>query len=140
MTALSTPAEVLREAAWLMRERATAAVNDPAESWMVNQSPDEGLIVGTYMPGDVDEDGTVSTACVAFFAYPDGVSKEAYRGAMDVATHMASWQPVVALAVADLLDAEATWAQDRPPTPEGYGYPEDSKCLRIARAYLGVTP
>lgn len=36
-------------------------------------------------------------------------------------------------AVADLLDAEATWAAERADT-----YPDDSHCLRIARKYLGV--
>jgi hypothetical protein len=39
-------------------------------------------------------------------------------------------------AIADLLEREATWAEEHQPTPEGFGYPEDSACLRIARSFL----
>jgi len=49
---------ILLEAANVLRERAAAAADDQRERWMVDQSPEHGLIVGSYMPGDVAPDGT----------------------------------------------------------------------------------
>jgi hypothetical protein len=119
MTALSTPAEILREAARLMRERAERTGKLCPAPWYAE--PDEV----------VDESRVVASETGPGPHFGESGQDD------EVTVHIASWHPTVALAVADLLDAEATWAQDRPPTPEGFGYPEDSKCLRIARAYLG---
>ena len=55
----------------------------------------------------------------------------AETSAPESAPHVAGWHPCVALAVADLLDAEADWATGRP------GYVSESACVRIARTYLG---
>lgn len=78
-------AAVLREAAALMRERAEAA---RAGRW----AADGDEVVARWSLGDVD----VATC----------------RGSIDEgneinAEHIASWDPAVALAVADWLDAEA---------------------------------
>ncbi len=112
---MSAEVELLREAARLMREQANKAISVPGERWAVDVSADNGLIVGSYAPGDVDDDGTRSTACLAFFAYPGDEEQRTYSEAFSVATHMASWDPTTVLAVAGLLDtfAEYDWSDER---------------------------
>lgn len=104
---MSNEVKLLRDAAALMRERSESAVESPGERWVVDSSPDHGLIVGSYTPEDVDVQGTRSTSCLAFLAYPGDDAQRTYGNAMPVAAHMASWDPAVALAVADWLDREA---------------------------------
>ncbi|MEU5668976.1 hypothetical protein ABZ749_01135 [Micromonospora sp. NPDC047753] len=128
-----TATETIREAARLMRERATSATNLPGEHWTVDVSPDSGLIVGSYAPGDVSEDGTRSTACIAYFAYPGDEEQRTYAEAFAVATHMASWQPLVAATVADLLDHAA---DDIEAGRRKDWHTQSVKALAIARAYL----
>jgi hypothetical protein len=81
---------------------------------MVDQSPDHGLIVGSYMPDDVSDDGTVSTSCIAFFAYPGDEEARAYSGSLEVASYMALMEPPVALALAAWLDDLALWGKQSP--------------------------
>lgn len=50
------------------------------------------------------------------------------------AHYMASWHPAVALAVADVLDLAAQWAEDHP----GSWPPANKAALVVANAYLGT--
>ena len=120
MTTTETPAAELRAAAKLIRERA------------------EGIGPGPWTPSVV----TV-TAGAAHFADPahdvamvkSATAKIAICGTPYDAEHIASWHPVVALAVADWLETEAAIAER--------GLPDDGgihPALRVARAYLGETP
>lgn len=133
-------ADLLRRAASLMRERARSATESP---W---SAPDVfGVIRAEYGSGD---DGTLvhgdSCGCGG------GISTDTD------AEHIASWHPVVALAVADWLDAEAEHIQV---TAEkalsintllrladnaqeiaariSLGYETYTQALAAARAYLG---
>ena len=110
-----SPAEELREAARLMRERGRRALADLSDfAWTAGPTidPDNN---GWYVALDYDVDGYDTT--VAQLPYD-------YEG--DTAQHVASWHPTVALAVADVLDAFAD------------GHPLcDGKVLTVARAYLG---
>lgn len=106
-------AEVLREAAALMRERAEAATPTP---WVVKRAhPD--------MPAYVAHEGWWVIAS---------------RTEQWDAEHIASWHPAVALAVADLLDAQAAIIEEHGAffDIEGMG---DANALAVARAYLGGT-
>src|SRR5688572_8690436 len=110
---------ILLEAANVLRERAAAAADDQRERWMVDQSPEHGLIVGSYMPGDVAPDGTVSTSCAAYFAYP-GDDGRTFSNALGVASLMATLDPPAANALADLLEATyEAWATEPVGESEG---------------------
>ena len=101
-------AERLREAARLIRERAQAATPGPWHT--INQ----------YVWRDGADQCPGESPVVR-----DGVETEAD------AEHIASWHPVVALAVADLLDAlagEPVLYEDNPVV---------RKALAVADAYLG---
>lgn len=119
-------AEVLREAAALMRERAEAATPGP---WFVPDADDE--YVG---PADVVGDGEPGERYII-----------CEHAGCD-ATHIASWDPAVALAVAKLLDDTAeTWEMcdldalfRRSAHTIAVTYTRDH-ALAVARAYLGVS-
>lgn len=112
---------LINDAAALIRSRVNAAAEIPGERYMVDQSPDHGLILGVYAPGDVDDDGSISTSCAAYFAYPDDDQQAAYGRALAVATLLAGMDPVASLALADWLDSANE---------------NDAKALAFARAYL----
>lgn len=109
-------ADLLREAAAKMRERADAA------------------ITGTWR----DDFGRVTTE-ISEGGYGTALICSPMR--LSDAEHIASWHPAVALAVADWLEDEA----DRIPpnethaiTGRGIKIPlEESPAVRLARAYLG---
>jgi hypothetical protein len=100
-------AELLREAAALMRDRADAAKLGPWESipagaWTGRVFADEDLVAKTGNDRADDHSN---------------------------AEHIASWHPTVALCVADWLDDEAEWI-DAGSTAEGPAF-------TLAYAYLG---
>lgn len=123
--------ELLRRAASLMRERAEAATPGPwrftdseavTDVWtggMVVVSSDRDPIANVqdeWYENDPDEPATVNDA-----------------------THIASWHPAVALAVADWLDATVA-AHDGPDCYDPHGLcPEAHAALDLARVYLGET-
>ena len=114
-------AEVLREAAALMRERAEAATGDAA--WAVEVAKTNGI------PNMVI---TADTSMVVADTYDK-------PGQAD-AEHIASWHPAVALAVADWLDATA--AENNSPEDSGLGFlnfitADSHAALAVARTYLG---
>jgi hypothetical protein len=106
-------AEVLREAAALMRSRAEAASDGP---WTNRRGPAEHVI----------DDWDVPIATVD--------TRENRR-------YIASWHPAVALAVADWLKSEASahsgefWTDTR-----SEACCRMEQALAVARAYLGTTP
>lgn len=117
-----TPAETIRRAATLMRERARE-VNHVfpwrAEGRDVTATQD-------YDGNDPDWDmGVVLARCTR----------------QDEAEHIASWHPLVALAVAGWLDGAAENARDAFQQPNGEWemphYGAVSSALTIARVYLG---
>ena len=126
MPADQPPAAVLREAAQLMREFAEAAAPGP---W----TPVDALFSQESFGAVVGSDGDAQdpeTWIVGTGRRPPG--SRSY--AADV-QHIASWHPLVALAVADLLEREAGLidAQVFPRSdPVMERYP-----LAVARAYLG---
>jgi hypothetical protein len=81
-------ADLLREAAALMRERAEAASRYEPDRWFAH---DGSVIAGTAAPHQ-----TIAP-CLTYY---------------DDAEHIASWHPAVALAVADLLlEASLDWPE-----------------------------
>lgn len=131
-----TAADEFREAAKVVRERATAAMEWPEERWMVDQSPDYGLVLGAFMPDDV-VDGTASTGCVAFFAYPGDENQKAHGQALPTAAYMATMQPAVGLALAEVFDAVAKAARFGDDMMARLGYGE---LLTVARLILDGAP
>lgn len=111
-------AEVLREAAALMRERAEAATPGPWEH------------LGDHLVWPSDMGPAANDPILAMVGDAHAES----------AAHIASWHPSVTLAVADLLEAEAA-AQE---FDTGVGLSESEAAsgigtfaLAVARAYLG---
>lgn len=114
-------ADLLRRAASLMRERAEGAGlawgADPWTAGEVGYDDRQGL---TH---DVHAGGALVAA----------------TGCEELAEHIASWHPAVALAVSDLLDAAAhQWIPD----PHGADEtccccPHQRQSVDLARAYLG---
>ena len=100
-----TPVDPLRAAARLMRERAEAATPGPWE-------PVLQIVRAPNWPDVVD----------VWVAKTDRAVME--LGDPANAAHIASWDPQVALAVADWLDSEADWTQC-------------AEAVAVARAYLG---
>ena len=103
-------AELLREAAALMRERAEAATAGP---WEAEQGASGGWWIEapyTATIADIDIDHSVPAD----------------------AEHIASWHPAVALEVAGFLDFAAAYADQ--PEPQS---PTVQFACAIARAYLG---
>lgn len=121
-------AELLRRAAALMRERAEAATPGP---WR-----------------DSYVDGNRYAALVADKPHPDRPKPSAGGWAWDEdyggcvvgeslmagdRAHIASWHPILAVAIADWLNDEAVGAQ----TPDGA---PTAHAIAVARAYLGEQP
>ena len=130
-----TPAEELRAAAKLMRERATAATPGPwhrvAGIW---HGETFAAVIGAKGDPEDAETWLMATG----------------RGCREAdAHHAASWHPLVALAVADWLDAEAVHYDDLAASPWGeagaafvagdFGGDADP-ALKVARAYTGGPP
>lgn len=124
-------AELLREAAELLREQAEAT--DTRGAWEVGQ---RYLRDGDWIRPVYDEDGTVCEI-------HEGNANEAPKSCKALAEHIASWHPVVALAVADWLDSAArtyeALAGDKTSiqylTPQSV--PTMTEAWAVARAYLG---
>jgi len=121
-------AEILREAAALMRSRAEAATPGP---WMVDDEHPH-IVMRPDKPG-FSWDGTAVTAIQEDdFGLTDHADAE----------HIASWHPAVANAVADYLSGEAAhFDRNYGPGP----HHEDAldtglrRALAVARAYLTPT-
>lgn len=125
MTAVPVPSAVLRATATEIRERANAAFGP---RWQVELVPDAE---DDYLTPEVqDANGVTVAECTTF----DLASPWA-QGKHD-AEHIASWDPVTALAVADLLDKAADvydFGQARKyPEPRGNLY---LAALEICAAY-----
>lgn len=121
-------AEVLREAAALMRERAGLVFSEARslDPWKVTEA--EG--------GNQSERRTLGT----FGLIHDGRSEVAivrgFSGERDpVSAHIASWHPAVALSVADWLDYTASYV----PTGKRGWTDAMTHALAVATAYLGTT-
>jgi hypothetical protein len=127
-----SPAETIRRAAKLMRERAEAASKGPWRSYIEGRDHWGGdSIIGTpdRDPGSGD----------LYVHVGDG-----YHGKWEAdQDHIAGWHPLVALAVADWLDGAAERAKELdgykstaafPLLLEGFRNP-----LAVASAYLGET-
>ena len=99
-----SPAEIMREAALLMRERARAA--DGPLPWWTSRALSDVAAKLTVTRREAEADGEF----------------------------IASWDPIVALAVADWLDDEADW-QGRPSGPGRLS--RHNPALTVACAYLG---
>lgn len=110
-------AERLRAAAALMRERAKS-VPEPSP-WLVMRS----LAVVSAPAGRI--------AMTVASTFPTGGS-DRQRAASE---YIASWHPVVALAVAAWLDSCATYAED---WGQRAGDFIDAEALSVADAYLGT--
>lgn len=108
-------AQLLREAALFMRERAEFAPDSP---WSADLRPD-----GRCWIDVPDEDGHAWS----MHGFPAG------------AVHIASWHPAVALAVALLLDNEANAmdSADQGHTEQGYNNARRQLLVDIAQKYLG---
>ena len=104
-------ADVLRQAAALMRERAEAVT---------------ARLTKCERPDECSSDGFCGSPQLADM-WPNN------------AEHIASWHPAVALAVADWLDATAR-ELDALGDPDLSAHPQDGRrtsALAVARAYLG---
>lgn len=116
-----TPAETIRSAARLMRERAAAATPGP---WR----PVAGIWGAETFAAVIGRNGVAEDAETWLMATGHGAASQEAD-----ADHAASWHPVVALAVADWLDIEAAAVERGLPDSSGSIHP----ALRVARAYLG---
>ena len=124
-----TPAAQLRTAAKWMRKRAEAATPGP---WRPVSAlyQDDAFSAVLDDRGDVDDPRT--------WLVGSGLGAVNPAGTVD---HIASWHPLVALAVADWLEVEAAAADlvaNDPVTAKAVGLP-DKRALAVARAYLGET-
>ncbi len=117
------------QAAATLRRRAEAAEVVPGERYMVDSSADQGLIVGVYAPDDVNPDGSISTGCAAYFAYPDSSDGAAPAQSLAVAALMAGVDPVAAKDLAACLDDAAAVWNDLPDQLRG-------SLARFAHSYL----
>ena len=115
--------EKLREAARLMRERASSATSSP---W--TQEPSDGDVWG-----ENNRERVCRTSSYAYY---------------DDSIHIASWHPAVALAVADLLEEAADafdnhMAKQMDPLRRFHGLwlaeaeRKHERALAVASAYLG---
>lgn len=111
-------AETLRKAASLMRPRAEVV---PANSpWGVSSSRTSHRVVDRSRPG---------IAMAVADVFPSGGSEHQRQ----MAEHIASWHPAVALAVADWLEATAA----RMDLKHNHGWRGSRQALAVARAFLG---
>ena len=117
----------LRDTALLIRAHAESAA-EPQERWVTDHSPDFGLVVGAFVPEDVQDDGYIMTGCVAYFAYPGDEDHRTHRHALGAAAHMSGLDPQAAMVLADwLVVAAERWGSD----PQA-----DRAALAFARVYL----
>jgi hypothetical protein len=114
VTTTETPAALLRQAASLMRERADQA---PPGPWAALDGGVASLADEGFWPVDTT-----------------GINEDGIDRATRV--HIASWHPLVALAVADLLDKIAWMGELDADMLSRVGCDE---AIAIARAYLGET-
>lgn len=146
-TPAETPAETIRRAATLMRQRAQAATGSPWHASPV-YSKDASATSGVY--SHAHPAGSAESEVVA-----SGRIKPGYGGIRRGANaeHIASWHPAVALAVAAWLDVELAdmngyfEEQDRPTVLSsgqvGWSYFEEvpnsswTAAFVLARTYLG---
>ncbi|MFJ5927561.1 hypothetical protein ACIQF6_33700 [Kitasatospora sp. NPDC092948] len=77
---------------------------------MVDQDDDSGLVLAAYRPGDVRPGEPVSSAILAWFAYPESVGRHTHARALATASHAAALDPLAATTLAALLDALAGFA------------------------------
>lgn len=126
-------AEVLHQAATLMRERAEAASPGPwhvcdSPEWHEDALPDQVICAEEHL--------AVATLADEWYEDQDGEPASA-----DDARHIASWHPAVALAVADWLDATAA-ENDSTDALEFLNFvgPDALAAVKVARAYLGEPP
>lgn len=124
MTAVKSPAETLRSAAKLMRERALAATPGP---WRAHEENHGNWYVSSVAFGQV------STGINEEPSLPEFLMIE--RDQRD-AEHVAGMDPVVALALADLLDRVAWMVKLDGELAGRVGVDET---LAVARAFLGET-
>jgi hypothetical protein len=122
-------AEVLREAAALMRERAEAATPGPwsaaDEHGLLGPDASPAWCVSNMRPGFESmspTEGYIGDVAETSLGFPE--QRDQHN-----AEHIASWHPAVALAVADWLDDEAFMHDN--------GRPMSSAALATATAYLG---
>ncbi|EGX54622.1 MULTISPECIES: hypothetical protein [Streptomyces] len=129
--------ELLREAAALLRRRASEAAESPDERWMVDQDETGALVVAAFTPQDLEADGTVSGSTLASFAYPDSPGRYTYARAFAVASHMAALDPQGVVALAAWLETTASF-EDRAQELGGteVAAPLIDPAVRFARLYL----
>jgi hypothetical protein len=124
MTGSESPAATIRRAATLMRERAEAATRGP---WEAEESDDCWQLFGAVTP---------HTHPLQLIKAPKhGTPYAEYWPHAADSAHIASWHPLVALIVADWLDA-ATRAAELTEASGAWLHPE-SHAFKVARAYLG---
>ena len=116
MSTPETPAEVLRRAAGLMRERLAEL---PPSPWRAEGR--DVMATQDYHGDDWNPDWD--------FGFNVAVCRR-----QDEAEHIASWSSSVALAVAEWLETEAHMVGIRDNSPEGHTF----HALKIARAYLST--
>ena len=120
-------AELLREAAKEIRERAQAATPGPWSHWHM---PADGRLE-VFVPN-----GTMDTETILEFK--DHMDcEECIRPTEPDAYHITSWHPAVALAVADWLDFEAACTDRAARQFPSDQWDADERALNVARAYLG---
>ncbi|MFJ9574567.1 hypothetical protein [Streptomyces bacillaris] len=129
-------ASVLREAAALLRRRAAAAAQFSDERWMVDQDETAGLVLTSFVPGDVGADG-ISNSILASFAYPDDPERATYAQALGTAAHMAALDTRAAVALAAWLETTASFEERAEELDEAEGAaPLVEPAARFARLYL----
>jgi hypothetical protein len=117
-----TPAETIRRAIEQMRATAQTAIGAwSGEPWSTGQ-------IGWNDPHGTTHDVRA------------GGSHVASAGAEELAAHIASWHPTVALAVADLLDHIYADIDNEDELADDDLYRYELAALRLARTYLGETP
>ena len=119
-------AEILRQAAALMRERAEAATPGPWSQHTAEAAADTVIFAGSEWVTNVDNCPSVGE----HLRTPGG--SICSDQALPNGAHIASWHPAVAVAVADWLDQCAQFSE------RGLlGVIHERKALAVARAYLG---
>lgn len=126
-------ADLLRRAAAAMRERAEAAQSE---------SPWDAAGMWWYPVMEIAEDGRAVERSHGFHLVVDahGSGMAAHAASHSDAEHIASWHPAVALAVADLLDAEAALIDGVAEHPDLHMPINGARVdllLAVARIYLG---
>jgi len=128
---METPAETLRTAAKLMRERAEAVRQGAwtGRPWEAEECGDDEAGNCPCIVSQGERKPYLEAQVPPIQYVCDAESAEH-------AAHIASWHPAVALAVADLLDRIA-WMVEL--DPELAGRVGVDEALAVARAYLGET-